>query len=171
MRQVLASATEAETGAVFYGCQDAVPLRQTCIELGHPQPPTPIQVDNACAVGILNDTVKQRRSKAMDMRFYWVKDRIAQGQFRIFWRAGKENLADYFTKHHSAAHHIAMRATYLVNSLSSLDCSKGVFIGTNVPFAPHLRGILQTTRSQRPTADRRRRRTFGRAHRPSSRHS
>jgi hypothetical protein len=45
-------------------------------ELGHPQPPTAIQTDNECANGIANDTVKQRRSKAMDMRFYWIRNRI-----------------------------------------------------------------------------------------------
>eukprot|EP00978_Attheya_sp_CCMP212_P020671 scaffold59435_cov43-Attheya_sp.AAC.1 len=43
--------------------------------MGHRQPPTPLQVDNSCAHGIINSTVKQRRSKAIDMRFYWLKDR------------------------------------------------------------------------------------------------
>ena len=136
MKNVLASATEAKTGAVFTGCQDAVPIRQALIELGHPQPPTPVQVDNACAVGILNNTVKQRRSKAMDMRFYWVKDRIAQGQFKFFWKPGKSNLADYFTKFHSPAHHIAMRTVYPINALTASHrvCCKGVFSGTNIPY-------------------------------------
>ena len=70
MRQVLSSATEAEVGATFYGCQDAVPLRNTLSNLGHVQGETLIITDNACCEGILNNTVKQRRSKAMDMRFY-----------------------------------------------------------------------------------------------------
>ena len=35
MRQVLSSATEAEVGATFYGCQYAVPLRNTLADLGH----------------------------------------------------------------------------------------------------------------------------------------
>ena len=35
-----------------------------------PQPPTPIQVDNSTAVGISNQTIKQKIPKAMDMRFY-----------------------------------------------------------------------------------------------------
>jgi hypothetical protein len=47
------------------------------------------------------------------MRFYWVKDRIKQGEFLIYWRRGIDNLADYFTKHHPAAHHRRMRALYL----------------------------------------------------------
>jgi len=69
MRSVLSSATEAETGALFHNAKDAAPFRITLLELGHPQGPTLIQTDDACALGIINDTVKQRRSKTMDMRF------------------------------------------------------------------------------------------------------
>ena len=58
-----------------------------------------MHTDNACASGIINDTVKQRRSKAMDMRFYWIKDRVAQDQYVVHWRKGSNNLANYFTKH------------------------------------------------------------------------
>jgi hypothetical protein len=114
MKVVLSSATEAEFGGLFFNSKEAVPLRTMLEELGHPQGPTPIQTDNACAAGIANDTVKQRRSKAMDMRFYWIKDRVAQGQFIIHWRRGIDNLADYFTKHHSPAHHQLMRSRYLL---------------------------------------------------------
>ena len=40
----------------------------TLNDLGHPQPPTTLVADNSTASGIANDTVKQRRSKAVDMR-------------------------------------------------------------------------------------------------------
>jgi hypothetical protein len=115
MDAVLSSATEAETGALFNTAKDAAPLRVTLTEMGHPQPATPIQTDNACAAGIVNDTVKQRRSRAMDMRFYWIKDRVAQGQYIVHWRRGADNLADYFTKHHSPSHHRLMRSRYLLD--------------------------------------------------------
>jgi hypothetical protein len=49
----------------------------------------------------------------MDMRFYWMKDRTQQGQFNVFWAPGRDNLADYFTKHHLPAHHRLMRQQYL----------------------------------------------------------
>jgi hypothetical protein len=49
----------------------------------------------------------------MDMRFHWLRDCEAQDQLRIYWRSGKTNLADYFTKHHSPAHHISVRTQYL----------------------------------------------------------
>ena len=119
MSVVLSSATEAETGATFHNAQDGVVLRNILNDLGHPQGATPIQTDNACAAGILNDTVKQRRSKAMDMRFYWVKDRVRQGQFTVHWRRGADNRADYFTKHHPPAHHRLMRSHYVLDPLPS----------------------------------------------------
>jgi hypothetical protein len=113
MRNVLSSATEAEVGACFHNAQDACPLCVTLEEMNWPQPPTPIQVNNSCAQGIIYDTVKQRRSKAMDLRFYWVHGRVCQGHFCVHWQPGKSNLADYFTKHHSPKHHRKMRSNYL----------------------------------------------------------
>ena len=113
LSMVVSSAAEAEVGAAFMNGQMGCPIRQTLIELGHPQPPTPIQTNNECAKGILNDTVKQKRSKAIDMRFYWLRDRINQGQYTLYWAPGKDNLADYHTKHHAPSHHIAVRRIYL----------------------------------------------------------
>ena len=104
MRQVLSSSTEAEVDATFYGCQDAIPLRNTLDDLGHVQGATLRITYNECFEDILNNTVKQRRSKTMEMR-YWVKCRIAQGQFKLLWRYGRENFADYFTKMHAKVNH------------------------------------------------------------------
>jgi hypothetical protein len=39
------------------------------------------------------------------MRFYWVRDRVRQGQFLVHWKPGLKNLADYYTKHFSPKHH------------------------------------------------------------------
>jgi len=108
MQQVVASAAKAELGALFLNAQTACPIRTALDELGHLQPATPLQTDNSTACGIINDTVKQKRSKAIDMRFYWIRDHTCQGQFYIFWRPGNTNHADYFSKHHPAKHHQAM---------------------------------------------------------------
>jgi hypothetical protein len=113
LKNVVSSAAEAEVAALFHNAQEACPLIQTLKELGFPQPATSIQTDNACANGIMNDSVKQKRSKAMDMRYYWMRDRVRQKQFRIHWEPGTENKADYFTKHHPPAHHKTIRSTYM----------------------------------------------------------
>jgi hypothetical protein len=82
-KHVLASAAEAELAGLFYNAQEACSFRTTLEELGHPQPPTAIHPDNECANGIANDTVKKLRAKDMDMRFYWILDRIQQLQFLL----------------------------------------------------------------------------------------
>jgi hypothetical protein len=49
----------------------------------------------------------------MNMRFYWIKDRVKKGQFGVYWGPGYQNVADYFTKHHSPAHYKRMREMYI----------------------------------------------------------
>ena len=120
MRNVMASAAEAEMGALFINGQEAVVLKQILEEMGWPQQPTPIKTDNSTAYGIANSSIRQRRSRAMDMRLYWVKDIVQQGQIIIYWKPGSENMADYFTKHHLPAHHRLMRPIYFQETLDSL---------------------------------------------------
>ena len=119
IRNVLASAAEAELAGLFVNGQDAIPERITLEELGHPQDATPIVTDNATATGIANDSIKQKRSKAMDMRFFWIRDQVRQGKFMIYWQPGKTNKADYYTKHHPAKHHRRMRPFYLHTDTSN----------------------------------------------------
>ena len=72
----MASAEEAELGVLFLNGKETVELRGILREMGHPQnEPTPIQTYNSTEMGIMNNTIKQRRSKAMDMIFHWVRDR------------------------------------------------------------------------------------------------
>jgi hypothetical protein len=113
LRMVVASAAEAEVGALFLNGQEATILRLILSEMGHPQGPTPMRTDNDTAYGIINGTVKQKRSKAIDMRFYWLQDRAQQNQFRIYWAPGKFNFADYMTKDHPAKDHQEMRPVHL----------------------------------------------------------
>ena len=70
MSSILGSAAEAEIGATYINGQEAVPIRTLLRELGHPQPAIPVQVDNSTAVGFANDTIKHKRSKAINMPFY-----------------------------------------------------------------------------------------------------
>jgi hypothetical protein len=91
LKHVMSSAAESEIGAVFINAKEGAVLRTTLEELGHKQPPTPMQSDNTTATGYSNGTIKQKRTEAMDMRFYWNKDRVKQGQFKIYWRPGFQN--------------------------------------------------------------------------------
>ena len=113
IKNVMASATEAELAAMFINCREAIPIRDTLKELGHPQPPTPVIKDNVIAKSIIDWTLKQNRSKAMDKCYYWLQDRADQKHFHFLWRPSKENLGDYYTKHHSTKHHIQQRPHYV----------------------------------------------------------
>jgi hypothetical protein len=101
----MSSAEEAKIVAVFLNAKEGTVLPTTLEELGHPQPSTPLQTENTISAGYSNGTIKQKRTRDMDMRFYWVKDRVKQGQFHVYWVPGYQHLADYFTKHHLPAHH------------------------------------------------------------------
>ena len=111
---ITSSAMETEVAAAFHNAKDGLPFRATLEELGHPQPPTPLELDIETAIGFLNGTMKQRHSKAIDMRFYWVKYRVAQKQFLVYWKPGKQNIADYVSKHHAPQHHKSMRSRFFV---------------------------------------------------------
>ena len=113
LRFVVASAAEAELGALFLNCKQASFFWLTLEEMGHPQPPTTIHCDISTAVGIANNTVKRQQSGLMEMRFFWVADAVAQGFFDIKYYPGKKNLADYQIKHHTGAHHKAVQPWYL----------------------------------------------------------
>ena len=105
LKRVLASAAEVEIGATFTNTQEALPIRQMLRDMGHPQPATPMQVENTTAVGFATSTLKQKRSKSIDMDYYWIQDRTNLQPFHIYWSPGKGNLGDYNTKHFSPAHH------------------------------------------------------------------
>ncbi len=62
LKLVAASAAEAKLGALFLNAQEAKVIWLVIEELGHPQPPTPIHIDNITTVGIVNNTIKKQRS-------------------------------------------------------------------------------------------------------------
>jgi hypothetical protein len=117
IKHVMSSATEAELAALYIMAREAVYIRIILEELGHKQPPTPIQTDNAMADAVINGKIQPKRTKAMDMRFHWLRDRECQKQFRFYWRPGKTNYADYWTKHHLPSHHVNMRKEFLTPAI------------------------------------------------------
>ena len=81
-------------GGLFENFHKATSMRRSLAEMYHPQPPTHVATDNTAANRIISGTEKQKISRAIDMKFYWVRYRIRQKHFYIFWEEGKENLAD-----------------------------------------------------------------------------
>jgi hypothetical protein len=113
----------AKLGPPSQNCKEAIPIRLTLEDMGFPQPATPVLLDNTTALGFIHETIKQRRTKAVDMRYYWLRDREAQQQFQFQWETAKNNLADYFTKHHLPQHQQDVRHHYVALSLAQLSPS------------------------------------------------
>ena len=96
---VVASVAEAEYAAAFGGGQVLVELTLTLTNLGHPQQSPPLLfVDNECAIGLATSSVRPKKSKSIDMRLDWIRERAGQNFFRLVFLPGLINPADFFTK-------------------------------------------------------------------------
>ena len=113
LKHVVASAAEAETGGLFHNCQNAIYIRRLLEVLNHKQIPTPVKTDNSTAASFVQEMIKQKRSKSWDMRYHWIRDQQTLKTIKVYWDKGLNNHADYFTKHHTPAHHKRMRKIYL----------------------------------------------------------
>ena len=69
-----------------------------------------------------------KRTKTIDMRYHWIRDQVKMKVFKITWKAGKLNLADYFTKAHPVKHHVNIRWKYVLMQRSNTASSEGVLL-------------------------------------------
>jgi hypothetical protein len=125
---VASSAVEAEYASAFIVGQAATSIMHTAMDLGYPQHTIQMTSDNSCAVGIANNTVKQKRSKAIDMRYHWIRDQVKQRKISVIWKPGSVNLADFFTKAHPVHHHKLMRLRYVTDMIQPKASLEGVLI-------------------------------------------
>jgi hypothetical protein len=88
LKPVAALAAEAELGALFLNVQETKVLQLTLLELGHPQPPTPIHINNTTTVGIVNNIFKRQHSRAMEMQYFWLLDGKTENYFKFYYQPG-----------------------------------------------------------------------------------
>jgi hypothetical protein len=96
---------EAEVAGICVNVKEGVNVRNIINIIGHPQPITPLLTSNLTTFGIMYVKMKQQRSKAIELRFYWLKDREAQNKCIMFWDLVKLNRGYYFTNHHAKINH------------------------------------------------------------------
>ena len=89
--------------------------------LGHTQQPTSIKTDNKNASNFINKTLKIRRSKSWNVRYFWLLDRyfwlldrIIQQQFYAYWDKCTNDHGDYYTKHWPENYHQEIRLRYIL---------------------------------------------------------
>jgi hypothetical protein len=110
----MALAAKSELAVLFITAREMIPHHQILIAMGWPQPKSPIQMDNSTAAGVTNKTIVPRRSKMMDMQFWWLHCHASQDQFQYYWDAGAKNWAKYHTKHHPDTYHEAHQSLHAV---------------------------------------------------------
>ena len=113
IKAIMTSGAESEIGTMFINARESVPQILTLIEMGYPQPRTPIKTDNSAAHSVVTNNVQPRRTKETDMQLYWLICRYAQGQFIYLWKPRTANLGDYWTKHHPRSHHKNIHSTVI----------------------------------------------------------
>jgi len=93
--------------------------------MGHPQPVTPIHIDNTTTtVGIINSTIERQHSRSIEMIYFWLLDCTAQEICTFIYAPGQEILADYPTKHHTADIHQHVLPYYLQQANSPVQLKR-----------------------------------------------
>ena len=127
IKNVLTSAADAEIGAFFINSRQVIPARNTVGEMGHKQPPTPMQTDNTTALGFVTKNLQPKATKSTDMKHWFMRDRQDRKQFRYYWGPGPKNDGDFQSKHFCSAYHRERRPGYLTprDALDALRISRG----------------------------------------------
>ena len=123
IRNVVASAAEAETGGLFGNGQEIIPIRWGLDTLDHTQPPTPLNKYNTTSDSFVHSNIRKRRSKTWDMRWNWLRDKATHRDLKYYWAPGKENDADSYTKHFPPSYHRKICPKYIFKgfNLTTLD--------------------------------------------------
>lgn len=96
---VAASTSEAEYMAACAAAQEAIHLRQLLKDLGLEQKKaTVIYEDNNAAIAWSENPLGARRAKHIDVKYHFVRERVAMGQIKLDYIASANQLADLFTK-------------------------------------------------------------------------
>ena len=76
---VMSSAAEAELGGIYICAMEIASLCQSLVEMGWPQSRSPVQFDNSPTIGVTHQTVTPRKTKPLDIQFYWLRCHNSQG--------------------------------------------------------------------------------------------
>jgi hypothetical protein len=96
---VALSSAEAECMAACEATQEAIHLRLLLGEMGLPQErPTVLYEDNQSCIAMSESPTLQRRSKHIDIKFHFVRERVERGEIKMEYIPTGEQLADIMTK-------------------------------------------------------------------------
>ena len=97
-KTVALSSTEAEYMALSDCTRQIIWIQSLMGELGFKQERTPIYGDNQGSMFIGSNPVQDRRTKHIDIRYHFIREKLLEGKVEVFYVQGDKNIADMFTK-------------------------------------------------------------------------
>ena len=99
MQSIVAqSSTEAEYIASNDAIKETVWIRRIAKELGFPQNPTVVYIDNLSAKALASAQMTKTLTKHIKLRYHWVREQIASKEVYLVYVPSKLNWADAMTK-------------------------------------------------------------------------
>ena len=96
---VALSSSEAEYMAACSAVQEAVHLRLLLKSLGYEQVGcTTIYEDNQGCIGMSKNPILRKRAKHIDIRYHFIRERVASGDVKLVYIETENQLADILTK-------------------------------------------------------------------------
>ena len=104
--------------ALAHCTREVLFLRQLLKELGYKEGKTTILEDNQACISMSKNPAQHARTKHIDVRYHFVRERIEQQELELDYVPTKDNTADMFTKgldrklfhKHRAGLRVVMRA-------------------------------------------------------------
>lgn len=103
---VTLSSCEAEYIAAVDAAKEGIWILQLLKDLGAPddlRKSITLNCDNTSTINLAEGTAKHGRTKHIDVRHHWLKEKVADGTISIKYVKSEDNLADGLTKPYSAA--------------------------------------------------------------------
>ena len=98
-KSVAISSTESEYVALSETAREGIWLRELLKELECSQDgPTPLYVDNQSAIRLAYNTELHQRTKHIEVRYHFIRERVELGDFEVVYRRTEEQPADCLTK-------------------------------------------------------------------------
>jgi hypothetical protein len=96
---IASSSTEAEYYSLSYALREGLWIRLFLTSLQLPIPtPFPLLCDNQSAIKLANSDTSSSRSKHIDVRYHFIREKIEDGTFETSWIPTADMTADIFTK-------------------------------------------------------------------------
>lgn len=97
-RIVALSTTEAEYVAAAEGAKEAIWLKKLLNSMGEHIGCVELKIDNQGAIKLVQNPEYHKRTKHIDVRFHFIRDKVEEGTIAVNYVRSEEQLADILTK-------------------------------------------------------------------------